>query len=421
MTSNAMPIISDSEAKFPCRKGFEEIIPLCQTTDPNLQATDMPFPRSGHRLLANDRYAVCIGGYNPSLWNEHNTQDTYYPILKEVWLFNLLTHRWKKMQTNGVMPKELASHAALLHDNFALVYGGTGVPFGHSSTNDLHALNLTTGTWSLVPLTTTDPLANTTLPKQYGHAFVRDKHNLYVIGGTSGFHYNMQVFGCEINLDSSSGAQGQWRLMLRGNEAAPRYRHEAFYFDGRLHVLGGGTATNVCALTNLDVFDIATGLWSTKPVQPDPDKGFPSPRRCHGLAVYEDPTAAGQQLTVFVCGGYDGTVSFDDVWELKVALDGTESRFMWRRFAHDLPRPLYFHGMACTPSGSLLVFGGVDGVTQERSSKLYRCWLKPPSLFELSMREIFTHLGKLDERQISKMLSTLHIPGRAMDWLTNRW
>lgn len=52
--------------------------------DHSFLASDMPYPRSGHRLVANDRYAVSIGGYNPSLWNEHNTADTYYPILKEV-------------------------------------------------------------------------------------------------------------------------------------------------------------------------------------------------------------------------------------------------------------------------------------------------------------------------------------------------
>jgi len=409
-------------------RGFEEVMPVCQRVrmEPDLHDKEMPFPRSGHRLVANDRYAVVIGGFNPTLWSEQNSADTYYPILKEIWLFNLATHRWKKLETAGSMPKELASHAALLHDNHVLVYGGTGVPFGHNSSNKLHVLDMKTNTWRLLSMATVVDNAPAIMPpEQYGHSFVRHKNKLYVIGGTSGFDYNMQVFELKLGATSTTNPKGEVesRSLLRGAELTPRYRHESFYFNEKLHVLGGGKTNTVCSLENVDVFDIATGLWSSIPIQADPVKGHPAPRRCHGLAVYEDSASAalGQQLSVYISGGYNGTQTFDDVWELKVSRAGSKFEYKWCKFRHDLPVPLYFHSMAVTPSGSLLIFGGVDGDTEDRSATLYRCYLKPPSLLELSLRKVIESVGDVDEKRLLQIAVQLHFPQPCVDWLKNCW
>lgn len=145
------------------------------------------------------------------------------------------------------MPKELASHAgkepglgipsyrpchkpcfffsALLHDNYVIVYGGTGVPFGHNSTNKLNVLNVATGVWRQLSVTPpgTDQ-QNATLPEQYGHAFVRDKKKLYITGGTSGFEFNMQVYELSMNESAQIDAQQAFkcRSLLRGAELFPR-------------------------------------------------------------------------------------------------------------------------------------------------------------------------------------------------------
>lgn len=159
-------------------------------------------------------------------------------------------------------------------------------------------------------------------------------------------------------------------IFIQNYDFLSRYRHESFYFNEKLHVLGGGKTNTVCSLENVDVFDIATGLWSSIPIQADPVKGkvffmiiissytrnvfilgHPAPRRCHGLAVYEDSasSALGQQLSVYISGGYNGTQTFDDVWELKVSRAGSKFEYKWCKFRHDLPVPLYFHSMAVTP------------------------------------------------------------------------
>lgn len=50
-----------------------------------VSATDFPYPRSGHRLVEYNESLYSVGGFNPELWNEsNNSQETYYPLFKEV-------------------------------------------------------------------------------------------------------------------------------------------------------------------------------------------------------------------------------------------------------------------------------------------------------------------------------------------------
>lgn len=42
------------------------------------------FPRSGHRVVVEDNNLYVLGGYNPKFHNVPNTEDTYYPLFKEV-------------------------------------------------------------------------------------------------------------------------------------------------------------------------------------------------------------------------------------------------------------------------------------------------------------------------------------------------
>lgn len=47
-------------------------------------SSDIPHPRSGHRLLADDGHIYSIGGFNPHFWEVDNTEETIYPLFKEV-------------------------------------------------------------------------------------------------------------------------------------------------------------------------------------------------------------------------------------------------------------------------------------------------------------------------------------------------
>lgn len=90
------------------------------------------------------------------------------------------------------MPEELASHATILIDDKLIVFGGTGVPFGASSSNRVHVCDLKKLEWSQIQTTGNEPT------EQYGQAMALYEGCLYVVGGTTGFEYSMDVH--ELNL-----------------------------------------------------------------------------------------------------------------------------------------------------------------------------------------------------------------------------
>lgn len=40
--------------------------------------------RSGHRIIVDEQYLYCWGGFNPNYWEHENTDDTRYPLFREV-------------------------------------------------------------------------------------------------------------------------------------------------------------------------------------------------------------------------------------------------------------------------------------------------------------------------------------------------
>ena len=61
------------------------------------------------------------------------------------------------------MNKKHITVAACLYGQCLLVFGGTGVPFGDTASNDLHACNLKTLEWRKIKCRGPHPI------KSYGH------------------------------------------------------------------------------------------------------------------------------------------------------------------------------------------------------------------------------------------------------------
>ena len=69
------------------------------------------------------------------------------PLLKELWELNLSTGRWRKCEMKGIVPEQLASHTAVMHPlqpGLMLIYGGTGAPFGITTSNTMVTCDLDT-------------------------------------------------------------------------------------------------------------------------------------------------------------------------------------------------------------------------------------------------------------------------------------
>ena len=112
-----------------------------------------PKPRSGHRIVQYKGRIYSFGGYNPAIeLNDPDLLDDEYwieskPLFKELWELNLTTGRWTKCVMKGDIPEQLASHTAVCHPlnpGVMLIYGGTGAPFGVTTSNTVVSCHLDT-------------------------------------------------------------------------------------------------------------------------------------------------------------------------------------------------------------------------------------------------------------------------------------
>jgi N-acetylneuraminic acid mutarotase len=145
----------------------------------------------------------------------------------------LATRTWTKLKTRGTMPVELASHSALLHGKYLVIFGGTGIPFGEAASNQLHVCHLPTLKWSHVSCSGDPPISI------YGHTTSLCRNSLYVFGGTTGWEYNAEIH--RLNLENN-----MWNSVTTyGQRPAGRYRHEVACFNNEIFVFGGGRSNQV--------------------------------------------------------------------------------------------------------------------------------------------------------------------------------
>jgi hypothetical protein len=222
-----------------------------------------PKPRSGHRIVHHKGKIYSFGGFNPAVdgADPDLEGDAYWqeskPLFKELWELNLTTRRWTKSLMKGDIPEQLASHTAVAHPllpGVMLVYGGTGAPFGLTTSNTVVACQLETQHFSKVAVA--EGPEGHPMPL-YGQAVITDtEHGLfYTVGGTSGFNYFMDV-----NVLDLRRAPPVWESLYRlsGLEEEPeaRYRHELCLHRGKLFVLGGGTSFSADRFEELPTFDL---------------------------------------------------------------------------------------------------------------------------------------------------------------------
>ncbi|KAL4226679.1 Kelch domain-containing protein 10 [Mactra antiquata] len=386
--------------------------PLCPLridvkTDHNV---DGLVDRSGHRIVANDKYLYCWGGYNPQYWHVENNEDTEYPLMKELWRYQIWTGEWKLLETHGEVPTELASHTVILIPGHILHFGGTGVPFGQANTRCLYDLDLNTLKWKRA----CDPNEedeSINLPRgKYGHSMVRHGNYLYVMGGTCGFVYDSDVH--QLNLKTM-----EWKDIPVNSDYKPeaRYRHEIIYYKGKLLMFGGGAGVSNTAfpLSKIDVFDLNTQVWESVITVPHQQNiidnnseistisKYPGNRRCHSCVRFEDD--------VFVCGGLSPSGILKDVWKFHLPT------LQWTEINVPLPKPVYFHSAATTNHGCMYIFGGVTRIDDERTNALQIMWLHLPQLKLLAFNAVLKCLNITRYKHNKETLLHIGIPNHFVD------
>ncbi|XP_022107260.1 kelch domain-containing protein 10-like [Acanthaster planci] len=374
-----------------------------------------PCARSGHAAVADSNNLYIFGGYNPDLETLQDyfgpDEEMLFPLFQEVWRYNFDTNMWRRLNTRGHIPMQLASMSMVLFSSYILVFGGTGFPFGPTTSNDVWYLNLKDKRWKSLKAKeceTKQPVPG------YGQAMAVIGNHLHVYGGTTGWDYNSDVHRCNLTT-------GQWERLfsleefytsrVRKNNSEPtpqipkpRYRHEILTDGKRLYVIGGGTSVEAYPLDKIHAFNLETNEWELMTTLEDPQHGFPENRRCHGCAQLDNEG--------YVTGGYSGKRIFDDIWRLEL------KTLQWTRLEARLPQPVYFHSSAVTPTGCLYCHGGVISPTgDERSDSLTRIWLKTPSLVMTCWERVLSLIPDLHIMPERKLME-LGIPRHLLERMT---
>ena len=145
-------------------------------------------------------------------------------------------------------------------------------------------------------------------------------------------------------------------------------------------------------LKEIPAFSLITRLWESLTTHCDPaapDPGIPASRRCHGCV--QVPGNTEQETVVYICGGYNGTELFRDVWRLEL------KNLQWTQMVTCcLPRPVSFHSVAITPAGCMYSFGGVtDAQSNTRTADVNCAWMCIPKLTEICWEAILYYNPKL--------------------------
>nr|GMD42203.1 acyl-CoA-binding domain-containing protein 4 [Ipomoea batatas] len=122
-----------------------------------------PVSRGGHSVTLAGTTLVIFGG-----------QDANRSLLNDLHILDLETMTWDEMDTLGVSPSPRSDHAAAVHAERYLIFGG-----GSHATcfNDLHVLDLQTMEWSR-------PTQQGEIPSpRAGHAGATVGENWFIVGG----------------------------------------------------------------------------------------------------------------------------------------------------------------------------------------------------------------------------------------------
>lgn len=197
----------------------------------------------------------------------------------------------------------------------------------------------------------------------------------------------------------------KWELVAKSRpEIDPeqpigRYRHEIAIDDRYIYIFGGGTADTVFDLKTLPVYDLIDKKWSKIVTYPDPEEGYPKPRKCHSLVQHTLKDVNDDEETcVYVAGGNYQNGPLNDLWKLSL-----KTR-RWMRFAQtSLRTSLFFHDACITADGCLYIFGGITTNTS-RTNNLFKIWVTIPKLSAIAWESLIHYFPRIHRAPKSFML-----------------
>mmetsp|Transcript_964 Transcript_964/g.2277 ORF Transcript_964/g.2277 Transcript_964/m.2277 type:complete len:657 (+) Transcript_964:756-2726(+) len=234
----ALPASAQMQKRIAKRKVWREVVTNEGPSYKNHTAT----------LVGNKIYV--FGGYDGR--GNHN----------DVYEFNCIAKRWRKIEVMGEAPKGRNGHTATYAEQKIFIVGGW-LGSGPLAASDLHILEM----GSLMRWHSVQPLGNAPGPcNMHTTDFVPEKRSLFVFRGGDGSQYLNDLH--LLNIDTFEWTQPD----VFGAKPAARANHSSALVGRKLYVFGGWDGRQ--RLNDIHILDTDTLTWSQPQVHGHP----PSPR-----------------------------------------------------------------------------------------------------------------------------------------------
>lgn len=247
---------------------------------------DLPPPCRAHTTTLYDRKLLIFGG---------GLASTYYDA---VYLLDTTTRRWSRPNiAPGPSPAARRAHSAVFYKGKVWVFGGgTGL----TALNDLWTLDVSGNAGS-----SSRPMRWTELPTHGKKPTPRGYHTanlvgniMVVIGGSDGKESFTDVW-C-LNLDTLA-----WSLVKPQHPVFKRLAHTSTQVGSYIFIMGGHNASEY--VSDLLLYNLVSLQYEPRLVLGKP----PSTRGYHATVLADS--------RLFVFGGFNGHIAFDDVYILDLA------------------------------------------------------------------------------------------------------
>ncbi|CAG7724005.1 unnamed protein product [Allacma fusca] len=237
----------------------------------NLLETDgtIPFQRYGHTAVAYGRFVYLWGGRNDN------------SACKILYRFDTKTHRWERPPVNGIVPGARDGHSAVVIRNKMFIFGGYEESIGMFS-QDVHALDLETLTWSFIPTAGVPPSF-----RDFHTATVYLDRYMFIFGGRGDEHgplHTRKEMYCNTLVCFDVERQEWFRPKTTGVSPVGRRSHSAFMHNGFMYIFGGYNGVSDEHFNDMFRYDPETGEWQ----QVTPFGHGPAPRRRQGCVVIDN-------------------------------------------------------------------------------------------------------------------------------------
>ncbi|XP_039014411.1 protein GLUTELIN PRECURSOR ACCUMULATION 3 isoform X2 [Hibiscus syriacus] len=261
-----------------------------------------PSPRAFHVAVAIDCHMFIFGGRSGN------------KRLGDFWVLDTDIWQWSELTSFGDLPSSRDFSAASAIGNRKIVmHGGWD---GKKWLSDLYILDTISLEWTELSVTGSVP------PPRCGHTATMVEKRLLVFGGRGGGGPIMSdLWALKGLIDEENETPGWTQLKLPGQAPSPRCGHTVtsgghylLLFGG--HGTGGWLSRYDIYYNDCIVLDRLSAQWKRLPIGNEP----PAARAYHSL------TNIGSRYLLF--GGFDGKLTFGDMWWLVPEGDPIAKRFI---------------------------------------------------------------------------------------------